>query len=104
MTYTIVTKLIPHDRSLVFENTSDWEAAMDFSCEEMVSVIPGMTSCTLELQDDKKTVIRTMVYESVDARLAHREDRTLPTGKRLDYFLNEFISESEPVPNLTYTP
>lgn len=99
MSYTIVTKLTPHDRSLVFENTADWENANDFFCDEMVESVPGLTSCTLELQADGKSVIRTMVYESVDARVAHASNKTLLGGRRPEFFTNTHISESEPTPS-----
>ncbi|MDA9302685.1 hypothetical protein N9578_00585 [bacterium] len=81
-----------------WEDTSAWEAAHSISCDAIVAEVPGLTSVVLELQADKRSVIRTLTYDDVDARNSHFFNDAMPTLRKPGLFAVEFIEESEETP------
>lgn len=101
MSYTLVNKLTPVDTSITFNTVEEWQNAFGFYPLFFTNSVPGLTEVQMELDADMKSVIVTKIYESVEARLAHVANHSLPIFRDDTLYTNYFISETEPTPTAT---
>lgn len=91
-----MTSLLSADQT--WEDTASWQTAHSISFDDLMEEIPGLTSVVLELEADKRSVIRTLTYENVEARNTHFGTDSMPTLRKPGIFSVEFIEESEETP------